>query len=396
MRQNPFVLVASAIVFAGAFLAGCAGGAPPTGEPPEKQAPRDLKAVVDQGIAFLVARQNRDGSWGSFETLRPSEIYLDTVASHDAFRNATSSLCCMALMQVALEREDACAALHRGMRYLMKEEAVPRATSSTFYDTWAHCFTLQCFSRMILLRDPAFSRDELVAAAERWLRALRLMQGADGGWGYYDFGFGLRQPSGLLSTSFLTATALCAMWDAERAGIEVPGDMKRSAIATLVRYRTPDKTYVYATDSELHPGWEFNRPKGALGRSQAPNLALFLYGGAVSEADIMLGLDRMFEEHHFLAMARCRPWPHETWYYNSGYYFLYGYFNAAAVIGWLPRETQKKYWDAVVRNLLPIQESDGSWWDFPFYGYYKEYGTAFALLALVPARDFADLRVPPR
>jgi hypothetical protein len=32
--------------------------------------------------------------------------------------------------------------------------------------------------------------------------------------------------------------------------------------------------------------------------------------------------------------------------------------------------------------LLPKQEPDGSWWDFPLFSYHKPYGTAFVLMSL--------------
>jgi hypothetical protein len=33
--------------------------------------------------------------------------------------------------------------------------------------------------------------------------------------------------------------------------------------------------------------------------------------------------------------------------------------------------------------LLPLQERDGSWWDYPFYNYHQQYGTAMAVMSLV-------------
>jgi hypothetical protein len=33
-------------------------------------------------------------------------------------------------------------------------------------------------------------------------------------------------------------------------------------------------------------------------------------------------------------------------------------------------------------HLLPLQEPDGSWWDYQLFGYHKTYGTAYVLMAL--------------
>lgn len=334
------------------------------------------------GSRFLVDTQNRDGSWGAFESARPDEVYLGTVASHDAFRIATSALCCMALLEVAGEDSSRCAALNKGLRYLMTEPPEARATSDVFYHTWSLIYVTQCFARAILKPYREIPKDELTVSTRRWLRMLQQMQSADGGWAYYDFGYGLRTPSGYLSTSFMTAAVLCALWDAEKAGLEVNPMVKQSALKCLERLRTPDKSFAYGTYLQLYPESLANRPKGALGRTQSCNLMLFRYGQGVTIADLKLGLDRMFQEHHFMEIGLYRPYPHEAWYGTSGYYFFFGHFYAATVIAELPLEEQPYYWKSLARVLLECQQSDGSWWDFPCYGYHRAYGTAYALLAL--------------
>ena len=41
---------------------------------------------------------------------------------------------------------------------------------------------------------------------------------------------------------------------------------------------------------------------------------------------------------------------------------------------------------ALAYLLLSHQERDGSWFDFPFYNYHQQYGTAFGLLSLEHCR----------
>ncbi len=85
-----------------------------------------------------------------------------------------------------------------------------------------------------------------------------------------------------------------------------------------------------------------------------------------------------------MEMGLNRPYPHESWYATSGYYFFFGHFYAAEVIAELPLNEQPHYWNALGRVILECQQANGSWWDYPLYNYYKAYGTAYALLTLAP------------
>ena len=38
-------------------------------------------------------------------------------------------------------------------------------------------------------------------------------------------------------------------------------------------------------------------------------------------------------------------------------------------------------------DLLPMQEKDGSWWDYPLYNYHQFYGTGYALYAVSRVRE---------
>ena len=48
----------------------------------------------------------------------------------------------------------------------------------------------------------------------------------------------------------------------------------------------------------------------------------------------------------------------------------------------LPRQ-QPFYQGQLAHVLLPLQESDGSWWDYILYDYHQQYGTAMAISSLV-------------
>ena len=59
-----------------------------------------------------------------------------------------------------------------------------------------------------------------------------------------------------------------------------------------------------------------------------------------------------------------------------------GHNYAARCIDLLPADEQQTFREQQAAILLKSQEKDGSWWDFPLYGYGKAYGTGFILQAL--------------
>ena len=81
-------------------------------------------------------------------------------------------------------------------------------------------------------------------------------------------------------------------------------------------------------------------------------------------------------------MALHRPVPHESWFAVSGYFYLYGYYYAAECCEHLRPEFVAEVRDALIEEVLVTRHPDGSFWDYPLYGYHKPYGTGYALLAL--------------
>ncbi len=71
---------------------------------PEKLPPRAnawkplYQASLDRSVKWLLDNQHDDGRWGHFLPQRPQDIYIGEVNSLKAFGNASSALCCMALL----------------------------------------------------------------------------------------------------------------------------------------------------------------------------------------------------------------------------------------------------------------------------------------------------------
>ena len=72
-----------------------------------------------------------------------------------------------------------------------------------------------------------------------------------------------------------------------------------------------------------------NRPGGSLGRSQACNLALRLWGDAkVTDQVLKEWLDRLITRNGWLDIGRKRPIPHESHFQVAGYFYYFGHYYA--------------------------------------------------------------------
>jgi len=160
-------------------------------------------------------------------------------------------------------------------------------------------------------------------------------------------------------------------------------------LRALRRCRLPNGAYDYNVSAipSTRGLTGINQIKGSLCRIQVGNLALRICGDEdeVKDEQMDVGLEQLMRHHKFISLARGRPFPHEAYYANSGYFFFYGHYYAAGVIELLPREMRLSWWPRLVEKLLATQESDGSMWDYSFFSYHRIYGTAWTASVLVRA-----------
>ena len=177
---------------------------------------RTIRSIIDRVLAVDLEKEvivvddgSTDGTRGILGEIREPRVKVHLqpanrgkgAALRAGFQQATTALCAMALAGVAKPEAAVDAALARAVENMLAVEPAARATGDVFYDTWAHVYRLEAFG--VLGRDPRFGarRDDLAAAARREIEILRARQGADGGFGYYDFGYSRETPSGFESTS---------------------------------------------------------------------------------------------------------------------------------------------------------------------------------------------------
>jgi hypothetical protein len=340
---------------------------------------RDIRSAIGEGVQYLVGSQNRDGSWGASGGGTGFDLYAPVPGSHDGFRSATTALCLLALMEAKGPRDT----IKKGLEWLVSAEPPRRAQPDVMYNVWGNTYALQALGAAYAAEKDELTRARIRGSAERHLDLLRRYETHMGGWNYYDFDLGSRSP-GSWPTSFGTAAALVAFFDAERAGLDVPEDLTRRAKSAVEGCRKPDGSYLYDLGFRYVPNHPANQGKGGLGRMQSGNVALFLWGSSlVDKAKMRSALELMTEEHRFLEAGRKRQYPHEAFYFNSGYYYYFGHYYAARAIELIDPADRPVRRARLAEFVLPHQEADGSWWDYSMYSYHKPYGTAYAVMTLL-------------
>ena len=393
LLPSPMAMPGTLARFAVLALLVTTGISPTYADPPakpQKPTAEAIETAIDRGVGFLLADQNKDGSWGSPRQTKGLNIYAPVPGAHHAFRTAVTAMAVTALVESerASSDESVREALERGEDYLLKELPMARrAVGDAIYNVWTHGYGLQALVRM---HERATAAKDVKRAKrirkvmEMQIDRLARYESIDGGWGYYDFRAQTKRPSSS-SISFTTATILVAFHEAEDRvkGIDVPDALVERAIASINRQRKPDHSYMYGEYLKMRPMYGINRPGGSLGRSQACNIALRIWGDqSITDGILVDWLDRLRDRNGWLSIGRKRPVPHESWFAVAGYFFYYGHYYAALCIEDLPEKEAAPQKSMLAGILLDLQEKDGSWWDYPFYSYHQPYGTAFAVMSL--------------
>lgn len=363
--------------------AGVDAKAGATGKAEEKSAVQRAREAVKAAVAFLLETQNKDGSWGRSSQRSPYRIYCPVPGGHRSFRGASTALVLTALLDAPGKEKRLIDARKRGMAWLIENARVKRSHGEELYNCWPHAYGLKCIARYLAKAPKEIDEKAARATAAELVKDLGRWQVIDGGWGYLDRRHRMRRPSGT-SMSFTTATVLLAMKEAREQGIRVPEPVVKKGIRSLQRSRTVDGNFIYSSSHRYYPHGGINRPQGALTRNPGCHYALYRFGVDSGKKEVKHAVRNLLVKKKFARLALHRPRPHESWFAVSGYFYLYGYAYAVESLAALDAKFVEEVRDELIEEVLLTRHPDGSFWDYPLYGYHKPYGTGYALLALLP------------
>ena len=305
----------------------------------------NIQQAIERGVQFLLADQNQDGSWGTPERTKDLNIFAPVPGAHHAFRTAVTSLCISALIEVNSSNSGVPQAIDRGEHWLFENLPIlRRADEVAIYNVWGHGYAIHALVRMYRRHaDQPEKQQQILELLRTQYDYLNRYESVDGGWGYYDFRVGSQKPA-TDSTSFLSAAVLVAFHEAQEIGAPPPEKLTQRALASIYRQQKPDFSYLYGEYMRYQPMRLINRPGGSLGRSQACNLALRLWGDQkITNEVLKTWLNRLFARNGWLSIGRKRPIPHESWFQVAGYFYYYGHYYAALCIEQLPTEEQREF-----------------------------------------------------
>jgi hypothetical protein len=312
------------------------------------------------------------------------QLEFFSVETHYSFQIGANALAVRALLAVE-ETPERRAALEKGLRWLCTTEMSKRGNDWDVDCSWsAVCGFDACVAAAL---DPRFKDGELRklidARGKEFYKLLEQNQEPLGGWGYYEGPVISRRPT--WSTSFTTALVVPALVDARALDWGVDPKVTERAASYVGSCALPNGAYEYDLNPipRIRGGEGINDVKGSLGRMQICNWARHEAGDKkVTNEKIRAGLESFFEHHKFLDVARLKPVPHEAYYQNAAYFYLFAHCFAAFAINTLPESEREAFHARLRPHVAKVQIADGSSVDFLGSTFMTTAGTSFAILAL--------------
>jgi squalene cyclase len=334
--------------------------------------PAQVRAV-DNGLAWLAARQNEDGSWTARVGYKLNEDYEYTRA--DRGHVGVTSLAAMAFLAGGHlpGRGEYGRVVERALDFVLScvgDDGYVTASTTRMY---SHAFATLFLAEIYGMTHRDDVRNQLQKAVDFIVKS----QNAEGGWRY--------EPYAAESDMSIVVCQVLALRAARNIGIRVP----KSTVDRAARY-VVDSAVTPETYSGLgHPSWHYRNEVGSFhyqrdvhSRSSFSLTAAgvtSLHGlGIYSDEAIQRGVEHLQATMHtFNNRYGVRQRGH--------YFFWYGHYYAVQAMYTMGSPYWEPYFRDLREVLLNLQRPDGSWPNETGPG--EAFSTAVAVLILeIPYR----------
>lgn len=333
------------------------------------QAPSDTFSrheLIGRSIEFLLGMQRQDGGivdsdydFGGFDSLPNVHV-------------AVTSLSGMALLKAAKSNPDNLARIEQALLKIEKFVTDPANLNPADRDEilWAHAYRLRFLCRLFeyeKLNSKIENQREKIAAAVSALEGIQLKTG---NW-YHEY-----------NNPFVTATALCALSEAQRIGGKVDMEKINRGIKSLELDRIENGSYPYYSvkrKTDATAAQQNRMLAAAAGRMPLCELALVLWKKK-GQKELVAAVSNSLDNHRHLASAYKYD-NHTSNMAYGGFFFWYDMRSRSEAIRAISSpevraEFQKKHQALISR----LPEVDGCFVDSHELG--RCYGTAMAILSM--------------
>ncbi len=363
----------------------------PAGPRPDAEAvsKEQIEQAVRDGVAHLIKIQStmERGEDAATREWPYEGVYRVAGQIPEGYRVGGTAICALALIDAPGYADDAPRkeAVAKATAFICDGTKISLLSPETYdggYDVrqWAYIYSIQYLSTMKgSVGFPAGQEAACEAAIKWYLNALQTTEiPKEGGWNYARRG-PKADPSA--PSSFMTGTALQALFEAKKQGYDVDPGVVDRALAFLEKTRYASGAVAYSGTSGERFGTGSATP-GAVGRMLVVESTLVLAGrGEV--AKVRGALDAFIVHWDWLKVRKQQPGTHVAPFGVAPYYFMFAHRYAAQAIELLPAAERPEYRRRVNNLLFSVrEEEDGSWNDRVF-ARSSGYGTAMAMLGML-------------
>lgn len=317
-------------------------------------------------VDFLLGMQREDGAFTD------SDYDFGGTDSLPNVHVAVTSLVGMALLAArptaAKQKERIESALQRINRFVSDNGNINLADRDEIL--WAHAYRLRFLAR--LRQDKRFVNLHAAVAKELSEATLDLenIQLKTGNW-YHEY-----------NNPFVTATALCALHEAQTAGAPINRDKINRGVESLLRDRKKNGAYPYYSSRRSQTGRERDLNQllqASAGRMPVCELSLVLWKQK-NQKDLLAAVTRSLDNHRHLASGYKYD-NHTSNMAYGGFFFWYDMRGRSeAIRGITDRSVRDSLMQRQQKLIMNLPELDGCFVDSHELG--RCYGTAMAILSM--------------